>query len=248
MNLLDLMETQAPSEIEFVGLVKGKVKVQFALASDLARTVRFGASSFGQGQHLSCRGVELDCAGVCFYETAGEWKLASHGGFRKPGTMADGPHKTVVAMREAMIVHCVRLAEQFPEAFVKPGMSDIYSTMSSARAAAVWLASDADICSRFAEIAEGVDDGNYTLRPLLPGDDAPDKVRWNKPRSRDFTDSSIGCSQPRAVSGLVLDGKIPIGYVVDTRQYEYGAPDCYAGPLLLPMSLAVGVDQKTTSW
>lgn len=248
MNLLELMETEAPSEITFTGLVKGTVKVRFARASDLSRTVRFGASSFGQGQHLSCRGVEVDCAGVCFYEEAGEWKLASHGGFRKPGTMTDGPHKTVVAMREAMIVQCVRLAEQFPEAFVKPGMSDVYSTMSSARAAAVSLAADADICCRFAEIAEGVDSGDYTIRPLAPGDDAPDKVRWNKPRSRDVTDHAIGCSQPRKVAGLVLDGDIPIGYVVDTRQYEYGAPDCYGGPLLLPLSLAVGVDQKTTSW
>lgn len=249
MNLLEAMQLEAPTSIELTGLVTGTLKVTFARASDLSRSIRFGDNAFGRDQIVTVRGVAVDVAGLCFNEQAGEWRRVGYDGFRRPGSYAsDIPAKTCTAIVNAVLIQCSRLGEQFPEAFSPVGFSDNYSNAASARRAADELAADAVMFAAFADIAEAVDDGRYTARPLAPGDDVPDAIRWNKPRSRDFHISSVHRRQPSKIVGVVLDDKLLVGYVVDTREYEHGAPDVYAGPLLLPLDIAVGVNDRTTRW
>jgi len=252
MNLLEAMELDAPATVTLTGpIVKGDVHVRYALASDLSRTIRFGTDNFSNADIVKVRGVEWALAGMYFVQRDGAWNRVGFDGIRRPDSYkSEVPAKTWKVIIEALVVQATRLGEQFPNAFVRLGAGDLYSVATSARRASEQLAADVVLFDKYADIAEGVDDGTYTVRRIEPGDGTPEEIRWNKPRSRDFHMSQADVRQPGRIVGLVEDhgrrGPVLLGYAVDTGTRH--DPDCYHGPLLVPLDCAVDVNKNTTSW
>lgn len=238
MNLVDLCDLGVPATVDVVGTrMSGKVAVQLARASDLSRSVRFGAGRFGEGNIVSVNGCDLDIAGLTAYETPEGWRCHPHGAVRRPtvgNSMGSSkiPPKAIDALAAWAITAATRLGEQFPTGFGRLGFTDDYTCASQVAARIVHLQSELRLMEQYHALHVAVEAG---AQVVAPDAETPARLRWKTP-DRNCNIHPLDQSQPRRVSGRVMDGDLLIGYAVDTRKYEYnGEPDCYAGPLLVPL-------------
>lgn len=252
-TLVDLMQTEVPTEVELVGKrLSGTLPVQFYRGARLQPVIRFGADMYSkaEGRRVVCNGIECDIAGITFWRRPdGEWEVArnSYGSIRRASWANSGgdmyvSHKTHTAIFDACKALCPSLYERFEHAFQPLGARSEYADPQSYTKWIAKLEHDISVIRQFEELTAGIAEGRYVVvsgRPEFIDDDRPD-IRWETPDCEEFRRHDIHRSRGPVI-GKVIDvehGGQLVGFVVDRGSSSHYDPDCYHAPLLIPVDLA----------
>lgn len=248
-NLLDYAATDGRVILSGKRMT-GTVAIRCARASNLLRTIRFGADRFGAEPPCQVNGIDVDIAGLYVTEhEPDDWRVSGYGYVRRYGEFEDASDAAIKAVREWAVSTAPIIAEQNPEAFLAFGTTDpndkygyhpsstlqhLVGTVTEALANLVDYSTIAQLVRRDPGIVEPRDASD------------PEQIRWATHGLRDLhVSGGYDGPQPRPVVGRVVFAGQLIAYAVDARPSGswHHAPDASHGPLFVPVEHATAADR-----